>query len=66
MNLIEKALNIDPAIMGCNTDWVPHPRDVFVFVARVGKHDTNLSGQSIIKKDLNMQMFCRVWALARA
>jgi hypothetical protein len=28
--------------MDCNTVWVPHPRDAFVFVARVGEHDTDL------------------------
>jgi len=34
--------------MGCNTVWVPHPRDVFVFVARVGECDANLMGRIYI------------------
>jgi hypothetical protein len=25
--------------------WVPHPRDAFVFVARVGEHDAILLGR---------------------
>jgi hypothetical protein len=36
---------IDPAQMYCNTVWVPHPSDAFVFVARVGEHDANLLGR---------------------
>jgi hypothetical protein len=36
---------IDPALLYCNTAWVPHPRDAFVFVARVGEHDANLLGR---------------------
>jgi hypothetical protein len=26
----------DQALMNCNRVWVPHPRDAFVLVARVG------------------------------
>jgi|GEM_PF-3143075 len=29
----------------CNTIWVPHPRDAFVFVARVGEQGANLLGR---------------------
>jgi hypothetical protein len=29
----------------CNTVWVPHSRDAFVFVARVGAHVANLLGR---------------------
>jgi hypothetical protein len=39
---------IDPALMYCNTVWVPHPRDAFV--ARVGVHDANLLGRIKINK----------------
>jgi hypothetical protein len=36
---------VDPALMRCDTVWVPRPRDVFVFVARVGEHDANPLGR---------------------
>jgi hypothetical protein len=36
---------IDSALMYCNTVWVPHPCDAFVFVARVGEHDANPLGR---------------------
>ena len=35
---------IDSALMYCNTVRVPHPRDAFVFVARVWEHDANPMG----------------------
>jgi hypothetical protein len=31
--------------MYCTTVWVPHPRDAFVFVAKVGKHDALFLGR---------------------
>jgi len=35
---------------------VPHPRDVVVFVARVGKHDANLLGRinnlSVVRRQM--------------
>ena len=40
-----KSSVIDPVLMDCNTDRVPHPRDAFAFVARVGEHDANLLGR---------------------
>jgi ATP-dependent exoDNAse (exonuclease V) beta subunit len=40
-----KSSVIDPVLMDCNTDRVPHPRDSFAFVARVGEHDANLLGR---------------------
>jgi hypothetical protein len=45
--------DIDPALIYCNTVWVPHPRDAFVFVARVGGHDANLLDR--INKSMDLQ-----------
>jgi hypothetical protein len=47
--------NFSSALMCCNTVWVPHPRDAFVFVARVGEHDANLLGRT------NNPALCRRW-----
>jgi hypothetical protein len=35
---------IDQVLMNRNAVWVPHPRDAFVFVARVGGLDANILG----------------------
>jgi hypothetical protein len=64
--------NIDPALMDCNTFWVPHPRNAFVFVARVGEHIANPLGQinkkiscaGLVRRPANLliRVFIDSWA----
>ena len=63
--------------MCCNTVWVPHPRDVFVFVARVGENNAILLGRinhgrsrawitvaACLKKENSMRKIVSIAALA--